>query len=136
MSESTPEVTTGDTQYDYVDKTKDREGIVTPMTNRGEEATQAELNPAYYPASAKPEALQNEAEKAGAEFPGGNQLQVARHAADPDADPNDPEVANPPAPGAQGSSLDRPQATGAGAREDGEDQSKRRAKKGESKSEE
>lgn len=102
------DVTTGDEQYDYVDKTAlPMHELVTPGTS-GTEATQAELNPAFYPKNTKPEALHNEAEKAGAEFPGGGHLQAAMAPeADPETgelpggyDPTDPETANPPAPGA------------------------------------
>lgn len=82
------------TDYDYDDQTKDTTEMTTPASSRGEEATQAELNPAYYPAAAKPEALQNEAEKEGAEFPGGTQLDAARAAQgeDPNAQPEDQSV--------------------------------------------
>jgi hypothetical protein len=115
-------VTTGDTQYDYVDRTKPQEEV-TPLTARGDEATQAELNPAYYPARTKPEALQNEAEKKGAEFPGGGQVQAAlarnAEAEGEEVDTTDPEVANPPAPGANlgGAGTQGEQSTGSGERD-------------------
>ncbi len=108
------DVTTGDHQYDYVDKT------LPPMEERvmpgqgGTEATSAELNPAFYPKDSKPEAMHNEAEKKGAEFPGGTHLQAAMAPADMDSkegkkyDPTDPETANPPAPGAESSTGGNP----------------------------
>lgn len=111
-------VSTGDTQYDYVDNTAEA-NPVTPLGARSTEATSAELNPAFYPKAAKPEALHNEAEQAGADYPGGTQLQAAMMAgSDEDLDPNDPAVANPPAPGAPlGVQSAEEQSTGNGPRE-------------------
>lgn len=96
------------TDYDYDDQTKDTEDVVTPANSGGEEATQAELNPAYYPAAAKPEALQNENEKEGAEFPGGTQIDAARAAQgeDPNAEPEDESVKMEPTGEQEESSAD------------------------------
>lgn len=61
----------------------------TMKAGGGTEATSAELNPAFYPKDSKPEAMHNEAEKAGAEFPGGGpfdeKAELARLDAEKDA---------------------------------------------------
>jgi protein involved in polysaccharide export with SLBB domain len=55
----------GQVEYPYMDQTR-----AAPIAHvRGDVDTPAVLNPAYYPASAKPEALHTEVEKAGAAFP-------------------------------------------------------------------
>lgn len=73
------EITHSSEQYAYQDQTKPdtTTGITAKESASVEEASQAELNPAYYPAHSKPEALHNEAEKAGAEFPGTDPAAVA-----------------------------------------------------------
>lgn len=58
--------------YDYLDKTKTAWERREPVT----EASHAILNPAFYPRDTKPQALWNEAEKAGSEFPGGTLAQA------------------------------------------------------------
>ena len=55
----------GPTDYPYVDQTAE---LIEPPTKKTE-ASLAELNPAFNPKSAKPEALWGEAEQAGAEGP-------------------------------------------------------------------
>lgn len=72
------ETTHGSEQYAYEDQTAPAtEGISATSASQVEEASQAVLNPAYYPASAKPEALYNEAEKAGSDFPTADPAAVA-----------------------------------------------------------
>jgi len=55
--------------YAYLDQTR---GPAIPLGGEGDGVGSPTLNPAYYPATVKPEALQGEAEKAGdEEFPTG-----------------------------------------------------------------
>lgn len=55
--------------YAYLDQTRDpHNALHTPM---GSDVSAAEVNPAYYPANVKPEAMHGEDEKAGADYPGG-----------------------------------------------------------------
>ena len=60
-----PGSATSSTDYPYVDMTVEMNDPVVKKT----EASHAEVNPAFYPKSAKPESLWGEAEQEGAEGP-------------------------------------------------------------------
>lgn len=83
----------GPDDYPYVHKNDEPAATLGVTQGPGvrSEASQAELNPAFYTREAKPEALQTEAEKAGANTPMGASLQGIGYA-DTSAPPAAPDA--------------------------------------------